>query len=373
MPTATKTSNTIRKPDNALKTKPSGNKKTYLEVMRIIAAFFVIVNHTSSDVFLTKSEPKSPTWYLTLIFFFLSKIAVPVFFMIMGGLLLQRVDPVKKSLQRIGRALAVTVIYSAVYYWYLHSELYYSQFNATPPEMSLKEFFKMIFTSRATNAFWYLYVYIGLLILLPILQRFAQGLSKGSTLYLVILSVGVTGLIPLIRIFHQIEPHHYLTDAFIAPPIGALFLGLFIEKYLKSDIRIFVGALGGFIISFTFTITKTLEFFEKTPTSYLYLEHWSYLNIVGCALCFYIIVKYLSDYVNYGKTVSKIVCYIGSLTFGIYLLSDLVMIMTRPFYQDMQGDMKLLTATLLWQLIIFAICGVVTAVLKFIPGFKKLI
>ena len=364
---------TDKKPNNALKSQQSVARKTYLEVMRIIAAFLVIVNHTNSDVFLKMSEPPSFTWYFSLTYFYISKIAVPVFFMIMGGLLLQKVDPVKKSLQRIGRAVAVALIYSGVYYYYFHSDFYYKQFNATPPEMSFKEFFKMIFTSRATNAFWYLYAYIGLLILLPILQRLAQGLTKGSNLYLVILSVGVMGIIPLINIFHQIKPHNYLTDDFITPHIGMLFLGLYIEKHLKIDYKIFTGAIAGFALTLTFNIVKTYEFYHENPESFVFIDNWRYLNITFMSLCFYIIIEYLANYIKAGKTVSTVICYIGSLTFGVYLISDLVIHITRKFYTELQLDMKIIPATILWELVIFGICAAVTAILKLIPGFKKLI
>ncbi|MBQ8860086.1 MAG: hypothetical protein IJ015_01950, partial [Ruminococcus sp.] len=47
-------------------TKPTVTRKTYIEVMRIIAAFLVIVNHTNSDIFMKYSEGESFTWFFSL-------------------------------------------------------------------------------------------------------------------------------------------------------------------------------------------------------------------------------------------------------------------------------------------------------------------
>ena len=51
------------------------NKKIYLEFMRIIACFFVIVNHTMSYVF-CDYLPGGKTWCVSVFVFFLSKFSV---------------------------------------------------------------------------------------------------------------------------------------------------------------------------------------------------------------------------------------------------------------------------------------------------------
>jgi len=340
-------------------------RKTYIEVMRIIAAFLVIVNHTNSDVFLGKCEPLSFTWFFSLTYFFVSKIAVPVFFMIMGGLLLQKVDTPKRSMQRIVRIVAVTLIFSAAYYikanW------------AAPEKMSVVEFIDKTFTFRHANAFWYLYAYIGLLILLPLLQRMAQAFSKRATLYFVTLSMGVMGLIPLIKLFFEKTPHHYATDMFFAPHLGIVFAGFYIERYLKLTKKAFAYASIGFVTLLTFQIVCTYIFYNKNPESYTQLDNWQYLTITASAMCFYIMIKYLSTVVSVKENTSKVVCYFGSLTFGIYLISDMMIALTRPLYNNLQQDAPVMLATILWEIIIFALCGFCTAILKLIPGLKKLL
>ncbi|MDO4747803.1 MAG: acyltransferase [Eubacteriales bacterium] len=349
------------KPSNALKTPAP--RKTYIEVMRIIAAFLVIVNHTNSDVFL-KSTP-SFTWFFSLTYFFISKIAVPVFFMIMGGLLLQKIDTPKRSVQRVVRMVAVTIVFSLVYYIKANWDY--------PENMSVGEFFKKIFTFRTANAYWYIYAYIGLLILLPILQRMANAFSKRTTEYFIILSMGVMGIIPLITLFFDITPHHYLTDMFFAPHLGIVFAGYYIEKYLKLSKKVFFIACATFVALISFQVVWSYIFYLENPNDYLQLDNWQYLTITASAACFYIIFKYLSTVIKTKERTSKVLCYLGSLTFGIYLVSDLIISLTRPMYNDLQLDTPIVLATILWEIIIFILCGFIAAILKSIPFVKKYI
>ena len=340
-------------------------RKTYIEVMRIIAAFLVIVNHTNSDVFLKMCEPQSLTWYISLTYFYVSKIAVPVFFMIMGGLLLQKVDKPKKSVERVVRMVIVTILFSFAYYVRGHWHNLSS--------MKLLEFIKQIFTFRSANAYWYIYAYIGLLILLPLMQRMAQAFSKRATLYFVVLSMGVMGFIPLMNIFFKITPHHYVTDMFFPVHLGIVFMGYYIEKYMTINKKVFFTAIFSFIFLIAFQVVATDAFYNKNSEQYLQLDNWQYLTVTLSALCFYLIFKYISTVFKTKESVAKVLCYIGSLTFGVYLISDMMISLTRELYGNLQQDCSIMIATVIWEILIFVFCCSITAVLKFIPGLKKLL
>lgn len=70
------------------------NRKVYLDFLRILACFLVIVNHTNSDIFLNSSI--GITWFVSITYFFICKIAVPLFVMISGAVLLGKKDSYKK-------------------------------------------------------------------------------------------------------------------------------------------------------------------------------------------------------------------------------------------------------------------------------------
>ena len=95
---------------------PTLNKKVHIEVLRIVACFLVIVNHTNSYIFLNLTPGR--TWLCSVAYFFTSKIAVPLFLFIMGGLLLGKEDSSKKTAQRFVRMLIVFVVASFCNYLY---------------------------------------------------------------------------------------------------------------------------------------------------------------------------------------------------------------------------------------------------------------
>lgn len=358
------------KTDATLKSKttesPTIFRKTYIEVMRIIAAFLVIVNHTNSDIFLKYSEPESFAWFFSLSYFWISKVAVSVFLMIMGGLLLKKIDSPKKSIQRVLRMVVVLLVTSAVYYIYLHK----SDFSS----MSLGDFLHTVVAVRTNNAIWYLYTYIGLLILLPILQRMANAFSKRTTEYFIFISVFVMGIVPLLKVFFNLRLVPYLTETFFMPLLGMVFVGFYIENHLNITKKIFALASFLFVFIIAFEVLYSHQMYRENPKNYLQLDNRLHLNILLSAICFYIIFKYISTVMTTKEKSSKIVCYFGSLTFGVYLLSDLIMFITKPYYTKLAVQSEhIIFLTILWEIVIFVACAFITAILKLIPGFKKFI
>lgn len=66
------------------------NKKIYFEIMRIIACTLVLFNHLPGYMLFNKSSGLKQMGYMTLTM--LTRINVPIFFMISGALLFGRSD-----------------------------------------------------------------------------------------------------------------------------------------------------------------------------------------------------------------------------------------------------------------------------------------
>ena len=56
-------------------------RELWLDVLRILAAFLVIVNHTNSNIFI-HSTPQHGEWWASISWYTISKIAVPLFVML---------------------------------------------------------------------------------------------------------------------------------------------------------------------------------------------------------------------------------------------------------------------------------------------------
>ena len=92
------------------------NKRLDIELIRIIAVFFVIFNHTGTmGYFLFASyEPRSIQYWIYLFISVFCKISVPLFFMITGALMLNRKEESLRYLwkHRVLHICCILIIWS---------------------------------------------------------------------------------------------------------------------------------------------------------------------------------------------------------------------------------------------------------------------
>lgn len=346
----------------AVKSGTTLSKITYIEAMRVFACFLVIVNHTEAPLFFDRGP--SLTWFVGLLYFFICKIAVPLFLMIMGAVLLEKEDTPRKTAQRLVRGCTALLAASVVYY------IYYGIKYDQP--LSPFDFLKNVIRTQTTNALWYLYLYLGLLCLLPILQKLAKALEKRDLQWLLFLSVGILGTIPLIQLFiPEFGVSGYFTGILFSNYIGMVLCGYYIEHYAVVERPRFWASAALFSLLILFQAAATYYFYQADPTNYLRLDNRTFITITGSTICFYVMVKYVSSKLRLGARVKSGINYFGGLTFGIYLFSDLIIDLTRPIHQALCGYTHVVIAMVLWEIIIFAICALLTASLKTIPALRK--
>lgn len=334
-------------------------KKTYIEFLRIIACFLVIVNHTNSRIF--KELSPSPTWLCSVAAFLLSKTAVPLFLMIMGALLLGREDSPGKSARRAGRIAAVLAVFSLLYRAY-YAWHYHAQF-------SLREALRYLPQTEATNALWYLYLYLGLLLMLPLLQRFVRTLDRRYTRYFLLISLGLLGAVPFIPDFRL---NYYFQAALIGPYIGLVVLGYYIERFLPVTRRTFWRCFCGFVGLAAAQLALSLAFYARDGAGfYRSLEDLTLVTTTATAACVYVCVKYLFTALHVPERAERGVCALGGLTFGIYLLGDMAINYTEWVYPALAGHMHALLAMALWEALVFTLAALAAALLRCLPWVRK--
>lgn len=163
----------------------TSNKRLDIELMRIIAAFFVIFNHTGNTGFFLFSLYDTQTfqYWIYLFISIFCKVSVPLFFMIAGALLLNRQGETLKELwiHRVFHILLILAVWSLFYYLvavYQGSETF-----------SIKHFLSKLYDKNWNFSYWYLYAYVAFLISLPLLRRLAQNLSDKEYIYIYIYNI----------------------------------------------------------------------------------------------------------------------------------------------------------------------------------------
>ena len=134
----------------ALDTK---NRKLHLEVLRILAIMLVLFHHTEGRGFVLFLQREGFSRSIYLLLSILCEIAVPIFFMISGALLLKKEESIKDILcKRVLRFIivlfAITVIYR-----------FYDLLVNDKPTGGFMGIVNAFVNNAASGALWYMYSY----------------------------------------------------------------------------------------------------------------------------------------------------------------------------------------------------------------------
>lgn len=286
--------------------------------------------------------------------------------MISGYLLLGKVDTWKKAAKRFLRIVSVLIVCAAAYaawkvFWY-------------SPETPISRIWQdtlHFYRVNPSNALWYLYAYLGILLMLPFLQKMAAAMSKKDYWVFFGISGFFVGLLPILG--------HYFEDAsvnayFELPLFGGYICMMMIGQYfarfgIRKSALGFIAAVLLFIGTVAFNVGATYLEYQKDASNYLFFDNRVFLPIVLGAAC----VFYMASFIRLPRRSGAVVSYIGGCTFGIYLVSDMAILSLDIIYQKLCLSMSVFPAMLLFEAAIFLIGLAVIAPIKWIPGIKKIL
>lgn len=340
------------------------DKKIYLEVIRILAVLFVIFNHTDGFIYYT-TPCSAPTYLYSLILAVLCRMAVPLFFMVSGALLLPGEESVGRLLRRrVARMLLVLNAVSLLYY-------VFDIARGRIARPGAGDFFSRLLSGGIRDSFWFLYVYIGVLLVLPFFRKLAPYLDRKSVLYLMALKGLCSLAVPVVEII--LERKVYFEFGFVDSYIYYLLMGYYIEKEglpvlspkrepkplrLMLNVTVLVALNGVF-----------LYYGKKVSGDYqaVLLDVFAFLT----APLTFAAVKDKMMAVTCGEGMRKIILTLGSCVFGIYLFDNFVRWQLLPLYLFLSEKTAGLIANSVYVLLTFAGGFAYTWILKRIPPVRR--
>lgn len=203
-------------------------RKLYIDVLRIVATLMIMFNHTSTFGFaLYTVRTEGILYWIYLFLAILVKTAVPIFFMISGGLLLAKEETVSGLMEkRFSRFVTVLLVGSLIHYAYFS--------NWQTSVMSVPDFMEKIFSGSIVTPYWYLYSYLGFLLMLPLLRKLANTLDTKGFIYIIALYFVMKCLEIAQFVFWQggVERSPYFSFFIMGDNIFYPLLGYFIEHRL---------------------------------------------------------------------------------------------------------------------------------------------
>ena len=336
-------------------------KKTYIECLRIIAILLVIYNHTREVGFtLYQYTSNAFSYYLSIFMIPVCKIAVPLFLMISGANLLGKTEDYKQLFQRIIKYSAILLFWGTLQY--------FRYIRTGKADLSIRNWWSNIYSSPKLETYWYLYLYLGFLLLLPLLRKAAMTMEDRDYRYLFILS-GVGAVLTTVG---------YISGCFINNSVFILpstflyqLMGYWIDRatcpeHDKGALKYGLTAL----IPLCIILFVSLIYLKYTDNS------GNIMDLIQCFTPFITLgvfgfVKRFDARYVHSRILQKVIIAVGSTAFGIYLTEDMIRNQVIKYVVYINANDFMIA--ILYTLFTFILGVAVVLIMKKIPVLKKLI
>lgn len=338
----------------------------YLEVLRIIAMLGVLFNHTNTKGFFLFATTANPFDYaISLLLSILCKMSVPLFFMISGYLLLGKKESFQELLKKRIVRYALVIAGASLLTYTVDS------FFQNEP-FSIRELAKIIYRGDI-GTYWFLYAYLGLMLMLPFLRGIAGVLSQTTVYYLIGLKLLLRGLLPMVifvLLGHSMSPALdviMLEDSIFYFLIGFYF-GTTERFYHSAKMRILCRCISCFCI-----ITTCCMLYYEYKVTGVYMEN--FLGVLLPLVCISVFceVRHCLEHTEFPNKLRSAILFVGDKTFGVYLLEPVFRICLGETWNHLMEGFPPLPVSLLWCLCIFGMGILVTWLIKLIPFMRKLV
>lgn len=336
------------------------NKKEiiYLDILKIFACFMVIINHTNGFILEYKTFANT-TFYC--IMFSICKVAVPLFLMITGALVLSKNYSYKKVLKCIFRVFIPTFFLSFAFYI---DDIGIHNIN-------IFEFLKMILNKPYIQPYWYIYALIGIYIVLPFIQKMVKKFTDKDYIVFISMFLIMPTFIDFLKIYLKVNISYNLHLAFFPIIISIVICGDYISK-IKLSKKILSTFIFIFIVAYVIMLLSMyLPYLNKGEISYI-LGSWNSFPVVLMSTSLFYIIRYFFENKKYSKRLINIITMIASTTFGIYLIHTAIhyKLYKLSIIQKIFNFNGIVAITIL-DFLVFIVCMIIIYVLKKIPFVKQ--
>jgi surface polysaccharide O-acyltransferase-like enzyme len=244
--------------------------------------------------------------------------AVPVFFMISGALLLPKQESYKESFtKRVLRMAVILILISVPYYAWLHRS----------QGLSVSSFLTYIYSNSASTSLWYLYSYIALLLMMPFLRNMVKGLKEKDFLYLIAGYILVSGVIPCLESclwWADVTIHKSFNPIlFMMPNVFYAIIGYYLEYVMDNH----KNKKRRTILGIVFSIIALAITCFMTHRQLLNIQEYSTDQLdrfFSCFICIPAMTLYdifkCSEEKARSATTQKLLPIFGGAVFGVYLI-----------------------------------------------------
>lgn len=305
------------------------NKKRviWIELLRIMACIGVIGIHAGSQHF--RDMPlDSSVWAVSNFYHGINRFAVASFIMISGCLYLD--SKRTWNLRRLWKK-NILPIAAAYIFWQMFYAVYRIITNGTLAKGGKAALVKfMVYISKSYFHLWYLPMLIGLLIITPMLWEIVNSArGKQWEEYMIVLFL-VFQILPYTINYFPLPWKEHIMDILqtvqpemVTGYIGYFILGHYLSHYeVSKKLEYLVYVLGVILILAAIGLCYISSQKSGKPIQSFY-ENYTLAGFFWGSSFFLFFKNYVSK-IKWNEKQEKRICYLGSCTFGIYLIHALI-------------------------------------------------
>lgn len=347
--------------------KSRNQRLLHLDLLRVLAAFAVVVCHVSGQAF-SESGYEHESWYASVIYTSVVRWCIPVFVMISGALFLdsKKTASIKTIFCKYVRNVAIAFcVWSVLYTILLIHKL---------------ETFEDIIVNiiHGPYHFWFLKMLIGLYIAVPILKLIAE--RKRLEVYFIRLSIITASVIPVLFYFY--EPGHSpiaraiynwvdTADLDIALGYSGYFmLGHYLTTVTVSKKRTGLLYILG-LIGTAGVMLMTIWEVKATGTSN---EYWMQpLNPFPLMMGIAVFLFVVRNKERIDKRYHKLIAHAAKMSLGVYIIHVIVIWRLNTFLHLSATSFNTIFSIPLLSVLTFCISYIIAWVLNGIPYVRVLV
>lgn len=328
------------------------NYNPSLDIIRIVACFFVIMIHVATHFF----SNFSPVWPIALVYDAMARVAVPIFFMITGYLLLDiKILSLGNFYTKRFTKIIVPFIITCIIYYFLRYRQY-----------SLVDYIIYISNNYVDYHLWYIYTLIGIYLSLPFFIYILCDNKNITYAFLYFFIWLMFYLLPnQFIMYYNIKCDYFsrFNLGFFGGYMGYVVCGIIIKKintFINKKYALFLYILSTVLI---IALTYKYSYRVNKPSELFFVEFTPLIFIQSTSLFILLLNMDVTPRFN------KILYIIADKTYWIYLIHILVLGFIFSKFPLHNINLSLLIYIPFWTILTMIVCCVLAFPLKMLENF----
>ncbi len=340
----------------------------WIDLIRVVAIFLVVMIHVSGQ--LTNAWGKIPEaqWIIADSYGGMARVAVPLFFMISGYLLLPRSESLSFFYaKRMTRILIPFVVWSLIYLgWYCGNHP-----NTCTPSLA----WDLLLRQGTYYHLWFLYSLLSIYLILPVLRLMIRpDIDKRILWYLIVLWLIFQ---PILTTAHKFWDFSIKLSAPLATGFVCFFVfGYLLGEITLSRIRIVLSAIV-WLTCTLITIIGTYLFTRASGQFDGFFYDFVSLNVILASGAAFLLLRWISEKKPFTfPNVHTLTRILATSAFGIYLIHVLVIEILRdgiPFLHIDSFIGNAIWSVPLVNTIVFLLSFLIVRIMQKIPMLKTIV